>query len=265
VTFGGSSPACHDAAVDTVDTVEWGTQEPVTRPPGRLRSVVAATGGRRAGAVLAVVGVAVLIAAELLPWATLHLLPGATSAGLSPGTGFSFGRTNGDLVIPDPAVPSLFTVGLDRLDSGTALVYRLGTVLLLAMVGAALLARPAQRRTALGLGLGVLAGQLVVVAGMVHSFGTVVPTSATGEAFRSPPVVTSTALQSGTLCAFVSLALLLAALLASALPDRVRARLVGGVAEPAAERSDEEPMDLTVEPASPLGGAYFGRPDGRQR
>jgi hypothetical protein len=246
----------------------------------------AAAGGRRAAIVLAVLALVALIAAELLPWATLHGRvgdAGIVSLGTPNGSDSGSGRFN--VTVPYSTLPSdPYTVGLGQVSSGSTLVYHLGTLLLFALLGAVLLARPAQRRLASGLGFGVLAGLIVVVVGMVHSFNTLLPdsTSSGGALFGSslrvlPETVPSTVLaasttvEAGTFFAAGSLALLLAALLAGVLPDQVRSRLVTGVTEPVDAQFTDEPPDLTVAPVSPVNvtvsavdpidESYFGRPD----
>lgn len=243
-----------------MDTVEWGTGEPSGKRPGRLRSTTLAAGGRGAAAVLAVLGFITLIAAEVLPWGMLHL--GSADTG-------DTDRVGRDLGNADPAaLARAGSLGLDRLDFGSTFVYRLGTLLLLAIVGAALFGRPALRRAVFGVGLGVLAAQVLVVVAMVHSFSMIDPLSsfALGALeFQATPTVTSTSVESGTFCAFASLALLLAALVLSAMPGQVRSRLVAGSVEPVAAHPEEQPLELTVAPATPLDEAYFSRPDGYPR
>jgi hypothetical protein len=245
----------------------------------------AAAGGRRAAIVLAVLALVALIAAELLPWATLHGRVGdAGIVSLGTSNGFDSGSGRLNITLPSSTLPpDPYTVGLGQVASGSTLVYHLGTLLLFALLGAVLLARPAQRRLASGLAFGVLAGLIVVVVGMVHSFNTLLPTiTSSGGSFGSslrqlPETVPSTVLaasttvEAGTFFAAGSLALLLAALLAGVLPDQVRSRLVTGVTEPVDAQFTDEPPDLTVAPVSPVNvtvsavdpidESYFGRPD----
>jgi hypothetical protein len=179
--------------ISAVDTVEWGTGEQSGERPGRLRTASLAVTGRGAAAALGVLGFAVLIAAELLPWGRLNLT--------APDTG-GFGQRGG----PDPDTLSrLSSIGLDRLDIGSTLTYRIGSLVLLAVVGATIFGRPAQRRAAFGMGLGVLAAQILIVVSMVHSLNSVDPLGATGLgalALGGDLTQASSSVESGTFCAF---------------------------------------------------------------
>lgn len=263
-----------------MDTLEWGNSgTPPERAP-RVRVLTVLTGGRRVAFALAVLALVALVAAELLPWATLHGGPGSTGAGGI--SAFDSGTGRFAITLPSgPTYPDPYTVGVGQLASGSTLVYHLGVLLLLALLGAALLARPAQRRLATGLGFGLLAGMVVVVVSMVHSFNTLLPATVyTGgtSVFRQATTVlpgtvvaASTTINPGTFFAFGALALLLAALAVSVLPDQVRSRLVTGVTEPVGAQFSDEPPDLTVTPASPVevtvaaatpvDESYFGRPE----
>ncbi|GIH13098.1 hypothetical protein [Rugosimonospora africana] len=263
-----------------MDTLEWGNSDTRSERAPRIRAMAALTGGRRMAIVLAVLAFVALVAAELLPWATLRgAVDGASTVDVGSISGFDSGSGRFSVALPPSTLhPDPYTVGLGQIASGSTLVYHLGALLLFAFVGAALLARPAQRRLATGLGLGVLAGMVVVVVGMVHSFNTLLPTTTyTGgtSSFRStltnvPDTVlaASTTVNPGTFFAFGALALLLAALAVSVLPDQVRVRLVTGAAEPVDAQFTDEPPDLTVTPVSPVEASvtpYFGRPDGASR
>jgi hypothetical protein len=240
------------------------------------------TDGRRVAFALAVLALVALIAAELLPWATLH--GGAAGTGRTGAGGvsaFDSGTGRFAMIVPASPYPDPYPVGIGQLAGGSALVYHLGTLLLFALLGAALLARPAQRRLASGLGFGVLAGMVVVVVGMVHSLNTLLPptvytggTSTFRQATTALPdtvVAASTTINPGTVFAFAALALLLAALAVPVLPDQLRSRLVTGRAEPVEAQFTDEPPDLTVVPArpvevtvtaaTPMDEAYFGRPE----
>ncbi|GAA5189428.1 hypothetical protein GCM10023322_42240 [Rugosimonospora acidiphila] len=274
-----------------MDTVEWGSGDPAPKRPGRVRSLAAVTSRRRMAIVLAVLAIAALIGAELLPWATLHTTARADSLGpLALGPAYGTGGDSGRILYQNPsyssqlvALPGVHSLGLSEISGGSTLVYRFGTMLLLALVGAVLLARPAQRRLASGLGFGVLAAQLVVVVGIIRSFNsTQLPsgTTTTGTGFRQSTIevannVASSTIETGTLFAFASLVLLAGALVMSVLPDQVRARLVTGAGGPAEPGFADEPadltvvpspsLDLTVSPVTPVDASYFGRPDSDPR
>jgi hypothetical protein len=242
--------ACHDAPVDTV---EWGSGGPArTRRTAWRRAATATAGNRTAAAVLAVLGFAALVAAEVLPWTSLHISD----------TAVSIPQSNSDAVASSETLSSYYNVGLHRLDATAALAYHFGLVLVLGLVGAALMGRPAHRRTALGLALGALAAQIIMVVGLVHSFHDYF--LSLGLYTRQLPPGFTTSVDPGAFCAFASLALLLAALLISALPAQVRTRLVAGPLEPADERFTDTPADLTVTPVNPIDESYFSRPQ-RQR
>jgi hypothetical protein len=206
-------------------------------------------GGRWGAGIPVVLGVAALIAAELLPWTTLHTRSDDSA------------RVGADVVGDQDDLTGLYHFGLDRLTSNETLAYHLGLTVLLALVGVGLLGRPAQRRAAAGAGLGVLAAQLVIVIGLVHSFDNFFLSASLS--LRALPPGYSTSVDPGAYCAFVGLALLLAALLISLLPARVRSRLVTGAAEPVEAQFTDAPMDLTVSPAhpNPMAESNFGRPD----
>lgn len=267
-----------------MDTLEWGDSGAKPERASRVRILAVLTGGRRVALVLAALALVALVAAELLPWATLHGGAGGTGSGTGVGSISGFDSGTGRFAITLPAAathPDPYTVGIGQIADGSTLVYHLGALLLFALLGAALLGRPAQRRLATGLGFGVLAGMVVVVVGMVHSFNTLLPpTVYTGgtSVFRQTTttlpdtvVAASTTINPGTFFASGGLALLLVALAVSVLPDQVRSRLVTGVTEPVDAQFTDEPPDLTVTPmspvevtvtgAKPMDEAYFGRPE----
>ena len=78
-----------------MDTVEWGSAEPVRRRLPSLRYAVPRVGG----AALAGIGFALLVAAELVPWAAVQ------AAGTAGARVATFGGTD-------------LTIGMDRIATG---------------------------------------------------------------------------------------------------------------------------------------------------
>jgi len=236
-----------------VDTVEWGNGGPArARRTAWRRAATATAGNRTAAVVLAVLGFAALVAAEVLPWTSLN----------TGGTAVSIPQSDSDPAAVSGTLSTFSNVDLHRLDATATLAYHFGLVLVLGLVGAALMGRPGHRRTALGLALGALAAQIVMVVGIMHSFQDYF--LSLGLYARQLPPGFTTSVGPGAFCALAALALLLAALLISALPAQVRTRLGGGPVEPAGDRFTDTPADLTVTPVNPIDESYLRRPQ-RQR
>jgi hypothetical protein len=224
-----------------VDTVEWGSGgEASTKAPAWWRAVRVPGGGRRPAAVLAVLGFGALVAAEVVPWTSLHFQANTDTQGLT--------------VSPtsDPVA-----MGIDKLNVTGTLTYHICLVLLLGAIGIVLAGRPSQQRTAFGAALGLVAAQIVIVVELVHSFAGLATDNVGGrfiQAYR-------TTVDPGVYLAFASIALLLAALVVAVLPARLRAQLVAGAAEPVEAEFTDAPLDLTVSAAAPLDEGYFHRPE----
>ncbi|OLB80090.1 MAG: hypothetical protein AUI14_08005 [Actinobacteria bacterium 13_2_20CM_2_71_6] len=233
-----------------MDTVEWGSAEPTRRRlPSLTRSVPLA------GALaLTAAGFALLVAAELMAWATVQpSSPAARAAGSTAST--------------------TLKVGLDRLVTMEALSYHIGEIALLGAVGFALASSTGRRRAAMGTALGVAAGQIVMIVSVArasqHIFDTLaglgigdqsdsgldiaigpgVYLSAAGVLLLAAATVTAGALQRGWWQGREP-----APRPASAVGT---GPMVSGPGEPGGER------ELTVTPMEPIDDSYFARPDSR--
>jgi hypothetical protein len=236
-----------------MDTVEWGSGRGPVEPLARQqnlgldepqnRRLSARIGGRWTAVTLAAVGVAAMVAAQLLPWTTLH--PGSTSEGTNIESN-SVGLT------------VTLSLGLDRLTSFGVFAYQIGTLAILGLLGALLFGSVRQRRTVFGIGAGLFAAQAVNLAGIVHSFSHLldnyVPLGAQTGGLH-------TSVDPGAYFAVIGLLLLLASLLVTAAPERVRAQLSDVVREPVDAQFTDEPFELTVTQAKPIDEAYFTRPE----
>ena len=228
-----------------MDTLDWGAaaasdeaSEPRERP--RARRLLSAASGPWVVVGLAALAFVALIGSELMPWATLH-------AGNAP--------TNNDSDTISVAAGGSF--GLDRLNTLGAFAYQLGMLAVLGLVGGALFARPTQRRAMFGVALGLITAQGLNLAGLVHSFSHLIDNFVPDG--RTPGYQTT--IEPGAYLAIVGLLLLLAALVMSAAPERVRSRLVDAVREPADSQLTDEPFELTVTQAKPIDESHFTRPD----
>jgi hypothetical protein len=129
-----------------VDTVEWGTGEQARRRLTPLRFAVPRVGGLA----LAAAGFALLVAAEIVPWASVQNTAANTARTAVIG--------NSELV-----------VGLDRITASSGYTYHFGVIVLLGAVGLVLASPPARRRLAMGVALGVAAGQALMVVAVTRS------------------------------------------------------------------------------------------------
>jgi hypothetical protein len=199
------------------------------RPPGwldRLLGEPDREGRRRvSGPALGcgVLTLALVLAAELLPWA-VNAVPTSTSDG-----------------------PSGFAQGAERHVeeiAGFVLVpYYFGWLGLITLLGLALAARGASRRLAVGSGLGLAAAQLVLVAGLTRRV------LAGGEVFGGPSVDAS--LGPGVFFAFVGVLVAAATfLLTGWRPGLVRGGRGGRGGRDRRPEPEEDtgPADLTVTP-----------------
>lgn len=208
--------------------------------PPRSRRLLTAAGGRWAVLGIAALAFVALIGSELMPWTILH-------------TGNSAANNGNDTVQLDMAG----SYGLDRLNTLAAFAYQLGMLAVLGLVGGAVFARPAQRRAMFGVALGLIAAQGLNLVGLIHSFSRLVD-NFLPDAQRSNYHATT---EPGAYLAIAGLLLLLAALVLSAAPARVRSRLVDAVRQPADGEDTDEPFELTVTQAKPIDESYFTRPD----
>jgi hypothetical protein len=192
-----------------------------------------------AGVGVAVVGFALVLAAQVLPWMDLTATSAAEAARQQTG------RT---------------TLGLDQLGTWALFAYQVGWMLLLATVCVALVVEPAPRRIVGAAGIGFAAAQLAVVVGLTSTVQD------GGGVFRlSDADAAGVGLGEGVYCAYAAVLLLSAAIL---LAGRRPGRRVAA-AQPRSGRyrrivaDDEEtaggPIDLTVTPLPAAGSDGRGR------
>jgi hypothetical protein len=242
-----------------VDTVEWGSgatpaqapaqppaQAPAQPPAGASHQpsvgrALARIGGRWTALVVGALGLAALVASELLPWVKVHM--GATSV---PGANAPI-DLGGDT-----------SLDLDRLNTIGVFAYDLGILAVLALVGAVLFGPTAHRRSLFGFAVGLIAAQALNLAGLIHSFGHLVDS---GVSSSRLPGGFHSSVEPGAYFAIIGLLLGLASVLLAAAPERVRTRLADVVGEPVDAEFTDEPIELTVTQAKPIDEAYYRRPD----
>jgi hypothetical protein len=215
-------------------TIEWGGGGAAAeRLGGRLdwlttdRPMI-----RGAGIGCAVAGFGLLIAAEVLPWMSVDT--GTAQQDFPPVTG---GRLE---------------TGVAQLSVHTE-TFNLGWLVILAAVATALVVRPPVRRVVVAVGLGLVAGQMALLAGMTRG---IAHTTTTSGVFRGAFVQTEipVQLELGLYCAYAAAALFaLALLLAGGVPRRLRD------AGSAPEEQDAGPADLTVTPIAPTDPSVWSR------
>ena len=129
-----------------MDTVEWGTGDRPARRFPALRFAVPRVGGLA----LAVAGFGLLVAAEIVPWASVQSASANTAQTAVLGG-------------------NQLEVGLDRITAGSGFTYHLGVIVLLGAVGLVLASPPARRRILAGLALGVAAAQVLMVVAVTRT------------------------------------------------------------------------------------------------
>lgn len=255
VPSAGSERRCSRGMIRAVDTVEWGSDRGLVDPLDEQRDrepdgTRSPRGPLRIGSwwtatALAAGGLAAMMASELLPWATLHISsPSGT-----------------DLQANSASVNGTMTFGLDRLRSFDVYAYQTATLAVLALLGALLFGRVRQRRALFGMGAGLLAAQALTLAGMIHSFGHLLDDYL---GIERPSIDLHTTVEPGAYFAAVGLILLLACLVMTAAPERVRAQLSEVMREPVDAEFTDEPIELTVTQAKPIDESYFMGPDHRR-
>jgi hypothetical protein len=182
------------------------------------------------------------VAAEFLPWVSLHITQ-APNTVVDPG----FGGT------VDPGLNGT-AVGVDAISTATAFAYHLGVFAVLALVGAVQFGHLAQRRRLLGFAVGVIAAQGLCLVSVIHSVGQL-------SSLDRPTVTTHTVIQPGAYLAIAGLVLILASVVLSVAPERVRVRLADAVREPDNAQFSDGPIELTVTQVKPLDEAHWTRPD----
>lgn len=235
--------------------MEWGSGqgpvEPLVRGQGperdepRTRRVSARISGWWTAVTLAAAGVAAMMASELLPWTTVHM-----------------SAQNNNNTDTGPLGPTgTLSLGLDRLQTFEVFGYEFAMLATLAVVGALLFGSVRQRRAVFGVGVGLLTAQALTLVGMIHSLGHLL------DNYLGLDRTTSglqTTVEPGAYFAVIGLVLLLASLLVTAAPDRVRAQLSDAMREPVDAQFTDEPIELTVTQAKPIDEAYFTGPDHRR-
>lgn len=209
-------------------TVEFGDDRPV-RFVDRLFGDHGAGGfGLSAPAVgAAVVAIALFIAAELLPWATVQR----------------------ELNTRDGSTTQARDLSLDAVGWGVTTAYYLGLMLLLAVVGLAQVSRPHTRRSLTAAGFGLAAAMVVLLIGVVRRAGE-------GGQFGVFDESVSTTPGSAPYVAIAGVLVAVAALVITGWHPAGQAALTGRkrrpTAEPGSDDDDGEepgPIDLTVTPA----------------
>jgi hypothetical protein len=244
-----------------VDTVEWGsgpTRTPNGSAPGGATGLpILGAAGRPAGSsrlsvrdrwvmpVLAGLGLVGLVAAEFLPWVSLRLDAAPTN-----GADTGFGS---NLDISSSGTP----VGVDMMNTSAAFVYHLGLFAVLALVGAVQFGRPAHRRRLVGFAVGLIAAEGLGVLSVIHSFGQLASLGLSDQRTAA----THTVIEPGAYLAIAGLLLILASVVLSVAPERVRGRLADAVREPDDGEYTDEPIELTVTQVKPLDEAHWSRPD----
>ena len=239
-----------------MDTVEWGSGRDPVESLTRQRDSepdesatqrrLGRIGGWWTAVTLAVAGLAAMMASELLPWTTVH--PGSTSGTQIDSNSAGLGES--------------LSLGLDRLQSFSVFAYQFATLGIFALLGALLFGRVRQRRAVFGIGAGLFAAQALNLAGIIHSFGHLLDNYLPVD--QSPNGIHTT-VEPGAYFAVVGLLLLLAALLMTAAPERVRAQLSDVMREPVDAEFTDEPIELTVTQAKPIDESYLTRPDNHHR
>jgi hypothetical protein len=217
---------------------------------------------RVGGLALAVAGFGLLVAAEIVPWASVQSASANTAQ-----TAILGGNQ--------------LEVGLDRITAGSGFTYHLGVIVLLGAVGLVLASPPARRQILAGLALGVAAAQVLMVVAVtrtaMRTFDTltVLNPSRSGTGFQTNLGLQADSgyrvvLGEGVYLASAAILLFIAAAVttgllrstapesepAPAVPAIFRRRQRPAAAEPAAVEDDRE---LTVTPLEPLDESHFAR------
>jgi hypothetical protein len=177
---------------------------------------------RGAGIGCALAGFGLLIVAEVLPW-------------------MSYATSTTQQDFPSPTGGRVAS-GVAQLPVSTEIL-NLGWLVLLAAVATALAIRPPARRVVVAAGLGLVAAQIALLAGITRG---IVHTTTTSSVFRGGFVQTDIPvhLELGLYCAYAATVLFALGLIFSGgLPRRLRQADVAP-----AEEDDAGPADLTVTP-----------------
>lgn len=229
-----------------MDTVEWGSVEPTRRRIPRLRYRLPRVGALT----LCLLGFGAFVAAELVPWGTVHV------------------PSSGDVVrgIRGPFADGHGLV-LNQLPTNNLLTYHLAVIALLGVVGLVVAGGGTRRRAAMGAALGLAGGVGITIMATYYSVTHYFDSFYFGD-FGSPEPAGLPEIGGGpgVFLAVAGLALLVAGVLTAGLGLR------GGhptppasVAAPVnpASRKPEDDRELTVSSLEPYDEAYFARPDTR--
>ena len=248
-----------------MDTVEWGTGDRPARRFPVLRFAVPRIGGLA----LAVAGFGLLVAAEILPWASVQSASANTAQTAVLGG-------------------NQLEVGLDRVTAGSGYTYHVGVIVLLGAIGLVLASPPARRRILAGLALGVAAGQVLMVVAVtrtaMRTFDTltVLSPSRAGTGFQTNLGLQADSgyrvvLGEGVYLACAAILLFIAAAVTTGLvhrgaagpaPEEAPATAARPAifrrkqrAAPEATAVEDDDRELTVTPLEPLDGSHL---DGSQ-
>ncbi len=217
---------------------------------------------------LAGLGFAALLAAEFQPWATVQVPPSAAS-----------------VVRPEGSILTSGTgLGLDRLSGTDTIAYHLAALALLGAVGFGLASPPSWRRWAMGVAVGLAAGQALTIIAIARSAQRFF-TNFTGYDLPladAPKTVTGP----GVYLAAAAVLLLAASQVAAAIPrpatgaaaavPAAAAAVAPAVPDPAgddpaywqqqppAPRADDQEggeREVTVAAAEPIDEHFFAHPD----
>ena len=217
--------------------------------PSERRTGIWRLQGRWATLVLAGLGLVGLLVGEILPWVSLRI---TNSAANSSDTAFG-----SNLDLSSAGTP----VGVDAMNTLSAFSYHLGLFAVLALVGAVQFGRLPQRRRLVGFATGVIAAEGLCVLSAIHSFGQLERLNLSGQLAAG----VHTVIEPGAYVSIAGLLLILASVLLSVAPERVRVRLADAVREPEDAEFTDEPIELTVTQVKPLDEAHWTRPDPHRR
>ena len=230
-------------ADESASTVEWGspatkraTERAIRR--GRRRPRIRLPASRTAlAAGCAGVGFVLAVLAQLLPWARLPVV--------SP------------TVLDNPEGPvttgAIKDVGLEVLQfSPLVFVYDALWSVLFACVAVAFVVGRRRRRVVCAAGLGVVAGQLLVLAGMFRGISNVVDNIGFSGGGVVRVEVPAVAVSEGIYCAVAAALLVGLALVLRTAPPARAAASAAGEAEDEGEFDAPVPADLTVTPLEPF-------------
>ncbi|MBO0870357.1 MAG: hypothetical protein J2P15_17520 [Micromonosporaceae bacterium] len=226
-----------------MDTVEWGTgnswlgsASPAEGPAADRRRVTIGWLDRPVALGLIVLGVAGLIVAQVVSWGHIASITGPTGNPID---------------TPPSSFPSLY---LESMSVAAVIAYDLGLLPLLGFAGAALVARPANRRSLAFAGIGVAAGLAVLLAGLIR--GLLSPLSSISQIGLVDRAV-SVSVGPGPYAAGAALCAIVAALVLSLRePRRTRVPVVAQRRPP--EQVPEQPLDLTVTAAPAIDQRLLG-------